>query len=151
MYGRLVPLWMPNMVRVPRAGTLLITLPSDSSSQRTPLRLANGWQLPASVADFHRQITRHAWRTTKKGPPKDMGGLSICYRRYYAFFLNGPPNALMGFWVSFRVYSIIGPVATTPRMVPMPTTPPIKKPSRVKTHPNQSVYTSGIFCSIYHE
>src|SRR5690554_4391172 len=57
------PLWMPNMVLVPRAGTLLITLPSDSTSRWTPLRLANGWQLPAPVADFHRQVTRHAWRT----------------------------------------------------------------------------------------
>jgi len=27
------------------------------------LRLANGWQLPAPIADFHRQVTRHAWRT----------------------------------------------------------------------------------------
>jgi hypothetical protein len=28
--------------------------------------LANGWQLPAPIADFHRQVTRHAWRTQKK-------------------------------------------------------------------------------------
>jgi len=45
---------------------LLITLPSDSTSRWTPLRLANGWQLPAPIADFHRQVTRHA-RHTKKG------------------------------------------------------------------------------------
>src|SRR5690554_349874 len=60
---------MPNMIRVPRAGTLLITLPSDSTSRWTPLRLANGWQLPAPVADFHRQVTRHAWRTQKEPTP----------------------------------------------------------------------------------
>jgi len=56
---------MPDTIRVPQAGVLLITLPSDSTSQWTPLRLANGWQLPAPIADFHRQVTRHAWRTTK--------------------------------------------------------------------------------------
>jgi hypothetical protein len=59
---------MPDTIRVPRAGTLLITLPSDSISRWTPLRLANGWQLPAPIADSHRQVTHHAWRTDKKGP-----------------------------------------------------------------------------------
>jgi len=29
------------------------------------LLLANGWQLPAPIADFHRLATRHAWRTKK--------------------------------------------------------------------------------------
>jgi hypothetical protein len=57
---------MPDTIRVPQAGVLLITLPSDSTSQWTPLRLANGWQLPAPIADFHRQVTRHAWRTIKR-------------------------------------------------------------------------------------
>lgn len=66
LFCKLVPQYLPDMIRVPRVGTLLITLPSDSSSQRTPLRLANGWQLQASIADFHRQVTRHAWRTNKK-------------------------------------------------------------------------------------
>src|SRR5690554_6546208 len=79
---------MPNMVRVPRAGTLLITLPSDSTSRWTPLRSANGWQLPAPVADFHRQVTHHAWRTRKNRQPNAAGFLislytyaSFCQRR----------------------------------------------------------------------
>jgi len=29
---------------------------------------ASGWQLPAPTADFHRQVTRHAWRTMKRYP-----------------------------------------------------------------------------------
>jgi len=29
--------------------------------------LANGWQLPAPITDFHRLVMRHAWRT-KKNP-----------------------------------------------------------------------------------
>jgi hypothetical protein len=56
---------MPDTIRITRAGTLPIMLPSDSTSRWTPLRLANGWQLTAPIADFHRQVTRHAWRTKK--------------------------------------------------------------------------------------
>src|SRR5690606_29752831 len=44
---------------------LCLQLPSDSTSRWTPLLLANGWQLPAPIADFHRLATRHAWRTNK--------------------------------------------------------------------------------------
>ena len=62
---KLAPQHLPDMIRVSRPGILLITLPSDSSSRWTPLCLANGWQLPASIADFHRQVTHHAWRTTE--------------------------------------------------------------------------------------
>jgi len=31
----------------------------------TPLPLADGWQLQASIVDFHHLINRHAWRTSK--------------------------------------------------------------------------------------
>lgn|SRR5690606_17914405 len=41
-------------------------LPSDSPSRRTPLLLANGWQLQTPITDFHRQVIRHARHTTKK-------------------------------------------------------------------------------------
>ncbi|MFD0962155.1 hypothetical protein, partial [Paenibacillus chungangensis] len=37
-----------------------------STSRWTPLLLANGWQLQAPIADFHRLATRHAWRTAQK-------------------------------------------------------------------------------------
>ena len=59
---------MPNKIRFPRAGTLLVTRPSDSTSQWTPLRLANGWLLPAPIADFHRLDMHHALRTKKENP-----------------------------------------------------------------------------------
>jgi hypothetical protein len=65
---------MPNTICVPRAEILLITLPLDSTLRWTPLRLANGWQLPAPIADFHRQVTRHAWRTIKKTPGLALAG-----------------------------------------------------------------------------
>lgn len=41
-------------------------LPSDSPSRRTPLLLANGWQLQTPITDFHRQVIRHARHTIKK-------------------------------------------------------------------------------------
>ena len=40
-------------------------LPSDSTSQWTPLLLANGWRLQTPIKDFHLQVYRHAWRTQK--------------------------------------------------------------------------------------
>jgi hypothetical protein len=42
-------------------------LPSDSTSRWTPLLLANGWRLQTPITDLHRQVYRHAWRTTEKG------------------------------------------------------------------------------------
>jgi hypothetical protein len=45
---------------------ICLKLPSDSTSQWTPLLLANGWQLQAPITDSHRLVMRHAWRTTKK-------------------------------------------------------------------------------------
>lgn len=44
-------------------------LPSDSPSRRTPLLLANGWQLQTPITDFHRQVIRHARHTIEKGCP----------------------------------------------------------------------------------
>ena len=49
-------------------------LPSDSTSQWTPLLLANGWRLHTPITDFHRQVYRHAWRTNKM--PSKNGGHS---------------------------------------------------------------------------
>lgn len=40
-------------------------LPSDSTSQWTPLLLANGWRLHTPITDFNRQVYRHAWRTSE--------------------------------------------------------------------------------------
>ena len=45
---------------------LCIRLPSDSSSPRTPLPSASGWQRPAPSVDFHNLDIRHAWRTKKE-------------------------------------------------------------------------------------
>jgi len=75
---------MPDVIRVPRAGTLLITLPSDSTSRWTPLCLASGWQLPAPTADFHRQVTRHAWRT-RKNPASLQAGFSLQHIAFQGF------------------------------------------------------------------
>ena len=44
---------------------LSLTLPSDSQSPTTPLLLANGWKLQSPITDLHRQVIRHARRTTK--------------------------------------------------------------------------------------
>src|SRR5574344_1726191 len=51
-------------------------LPSDSTSRWTPLLLANGWQLPAPITDFHRLVMRHAWRTIKRESQSARLGLS---------------------------------------------------------------------------
>jgi hypothetical protein len=52
-------------------------LPSDSTSQWTPLLLANGWQLQAPITDSHRQVMRHAWRTYKSHPLAKEDGLLV--------------------------------------------------------------------------
>src|SRR5690606_38318918 len=52
-------------------------LPSDSPSRRTPLLLANGWQLQTPITDFHRQVIRHARHTTKKGERQPLSFLCI--------------------------------------------------------------------------
>jgi hypothetical protein len=41
-------------------------LPSDSTSRWTPLLLANGWQLQASIVDFHHLVIHHARHTYRK-------------------------------------------------------------------------------------
>lgn len=47
---------------------LCLELPSDSSSQWTPLLSANGWRLHSPIVDFHHLVCYHAWHT-KKGNP----------------------------------------------------------------------------------
>lgn len=42
-----------------------LRLPSDSTSQWTPLPLANGWRLQTPIVDFHHQVIGHARRTYK--------------------------------------------------------------------------------------
>src|SRR5690606_38021394 len=70
---------------------LCLQLPSDSTSRWTPLLLANGWQLPAPIADFHRLVTRHAWRTRRKRRRHDVSSSflvssSILHLTYYPFY-----------------------------------------------------------------
>ena len=45
---------------------LCLRLPSDSTSQWTPLLSANGWRLQTPIVDFHHQDNCHARHTTKK-------------------------------------------------------------------------------------
>src|SRR5690606_5518038 len=61
---------------------LCLQLPSDSTSRWTPLLLANGWQLPAPIADFHRLVTRHAWRTRKSSDLIVMKSLLLFILRF---------------------------------------------------------------------
>jgi len=61
-------------------------LPSDSTSQWTPLLLANGWQLHAPITDFHRQVIRHARRTIKN-PTNGSSGFTMIFK-YNIFIPN---------------------------------------------------------------
>ena len=62
------------MIRVPWAETLLITLPSDSTSQWTPLSLAISFPLPGRFRDSHPVEHAPAGRTAKQplqmSPPR---------------------------------------------------------------------------------
>lgn len=66
---------------------LCLKLPSDSISRWTPLLLANGSQLPAPIAIFHRLATRHAWRTIKRSWeiefPKNVYNINSLFSEIY--------------------------------------------------------------------
>lgn len=79
---------IPLGVQTPNLASKTLALVLQRISQdwqekyRHPVLLANGWQLPASIVDFHHRVNRHTWRTKKDATSIYFRCLPRIYCRY---------------------------------------------------------------------
>jgi hypothetical protein len=78
-----------------------LRLPSDSTSRWTPLPLANGWQLPTPIVDFHHRVIYHA-RHTKKETASTGSLLNLKLKFIYYYYLRIALNR-PSIWLSLLI------------------------------------------------